>query len=84
MAKRANEQILGPKTSRRDSMQDVYSLYTVNIEIQVENDEIQVEDDVQIIMPPRRAVRGRPTKRNVEEQWVPNAPEVQPQGGHQC
>uniref|UniRef100_M1DED7 Gag-pol polyprotein n=1 Tax=Solanum tuberosum TaxID=4113 RepID=M1DED7_SOLTU len=33
-------------------------------------------------MPPRRAVRGRPARRNVElqEQGVPNAPEVQPQG----
>ncbi|KAK4722051.1 hypothetical protein R3W88_012284 [Solanum pinnatisectum] len=30
-------------------------------------------------MPPRRAVRGRPTRRNVEEQWVPNALEVQSQ-----
>ncbi|XP_049378220.1 receptor-like serine/threonine-protein kinase At1g78530 [Solanum stenotomum] len=30
------------------------------------------------IMPPRRAVRGRPTRRNVEpqEQGVPNAPEL--------
>uniref|UniRef100_M1DHK3 Gag-pol polyprotein n=1 Tax=Solanum tuberosum TaxID=4113 RepID=M1DHK3_SOLTU len=34
----------------------------------------------QIIMPPRRAVRGRPARRNVEEQELPNAPEVQPQG----
>ncbi|KAK4718262.1 hypothetical protein R3W88_016600 [Solanum pinnatisectum] len=31
-------------------------------------------------MPPRRAVRGRPARRNVEEQGVPNAPKVQPQG----
>ncbi|KAH0706534.1 hypothetical protein KY285_012312 [Solanum tuberosum] len=31
-------------------------------------------------MPPRRAVRGRPTRRNVEEQGVPNAPKVHPQG----
>ncbi|XP_049382747.1 uncharacterized protein LOC125847084 [Solanum stenotomum] len=31
-------------------------------------------------MPPRRAVRGRPARRNVEEQELPNAPEVQPQG----
>ncbi|WMV50683.1 hypothetical protein MTR67_044068 [Solanum verrucosum] len=33
-------------------------------------------------MPLRRAVRGRPARRNVEpqEQGVPNAPEVQPQG----
>uniref|UniRef100_M1DAV0 Gag-pol polyprotein n=1 Tax=Solanum tuberosum TaxID=4113 RepID=M1DAV0_SOLTU len=33
-----------------------------------------------IIMPPRRAVRGCPAWRNVEEQELPNAPEVQPQG----
>uniref|UniRef100_M1D9T4 Gag-pol polyprotein n=1 Tax=Solanum tuberosum TaxID=4113 RepID=M1D9T4_SOLTU len=32
-----------------------------------------------IIMTPRRAFRGRPARRNVEEQGVPNAPEVQPQ-----
>ena len=31
-------------------------------------------------MPPRREVRGRPTKRNVEEHELPNAPDVQPQG----
>ncbi|XP_049413164.1 uncharacterized protein LOC125876092 [Solanum stenotomum] len=31
-------------------------------------------------MPPRRAVRGRPAMRNVEEQELPNAPEVQSQG----
>ncbi|XP_049353217.1 uncharacterized protein LOC125817708 [Solanum verrucosum] len=31
-------------------------------------------------MPPRRAVKGRPARRNAEEQGVPNAPEVQPQG----
>uniref|UniRef100_M1DN18 Gag-pol protein n=1 Tax=Solanum tuberosum TaxID=4113 RepID=M1DN18_SOLTU len=33
-------------------------------------------------MPPRRAVKGLPTRRNVEphEQGIPNAPEVQPQG----
>ena len=31
-------------------------------------------------MPSRRAVRGRPSWRNIEEQGVPNAPEVQPQG----
>ena len=31
-------------------------------------------------MPPRRVVRGRPARRNVEEQELPNAPEVQPQG----
>ncbi|KAH0712585.1 hypothetical protein KY289_008544 [Solanum tuberosum] len=31
-------------------------------------------------MPPRRAVRSRPARRNVEEQELPNAPEVQPQG----
>ncbi|KAK4717816.1 hypothetical protein R3W88_016154 [Solanum pinnatisectum] len=30
-------------------------------------------------MPPRRAVRGHPASRNVEEQGVLNAPEVQPQ-----
>ncbi|XP_049363539.1 uncharacterized protein LOC125828267 [Solanum verrucosum] len=33
-----------------------------------------------IIMPPQRAVRDRPARRNVEEQELPNAPEVQPQG----
>uniref|UniRef100_M1DWG5 Gag-pol polyprotein n=1 Tax=Solanum tuberosum TaxID=4113 RepID=M1DWG5_SOLTU len=33
-----------------------------------------------IIMPPRRAVKGCPARRNVEEQELPNAPEVQPQG----
>uniref|UniRef100_M1DL61 Gag-pol polyprotein n=1 Tax=Solanum tuberosum TaxID=4113 RepID=M1DL61_SOLTU len=33
----------------------------------------------QIIMPPRRAVRGLSARRNVEEQESPNAPEVQPQ-----
>ncbi|KAH0709413.1 hypothetical protein KY284_010840 [Solanum tuberosum] len=31
-------------------------------------------------MPPRRAIRGRPAKRNVEDQGVPNALEVQSQG----
>ncbi|KAH0781716.1 hypothetical protein KY290_001314 [Solanum tuberosum] len=31
-------------------------------------------------MPSRRAVRGHPARRNVEEQELPNAPEVQPQG----
>ncbi|XP_049366101.1 uncharacterized protein LOC125830955 [Solanum verrucosum] len=31
-------------------------------------------------MPPRRAVRGRSSRRNIEEQGVPNALEVQPQG----
>ncbi|XP_049365279.1 uncharacterized protein LOC125830116 [Solanum verrucosum] len=31
-------------------------------------------------MPPRKAFRGRPARRNVEEQELPNAPEVQPQG----
>ncbi|KAK4713118.1 hypothetical protein R3W88_019025 [Solanum pinnatisectum] len=31
-------------------------------------------------MPPRRALRGCPARRNVEEQKLPNAPEVQPQG----
>ncbi|XP_049389890.1 uncharacterized protein LOC125854396 [Solanum stenotomum] len=31
-------------------------------------------------MPPRRAVRGYPARRNVEEQELPNAPEVQQQG----
>uniref|UniRef100_M1DIJ1 Secreted protein n=1 Tax=Solanum tuberosum TaxID=4113 RepID=M1DIJ1_SOLTU len=29
-----------------------------------------------IIMLPRRAVRGRPARRNVEEQELPNAPKV--------
>ncbi|WMV18837.1 hypothetical protein MTR67_012222 [Solanum verrucosum] len=32
------------------------------------------------IIPPRRAFRGRLVRRNVEEQGVPNAPEVKPQG----
>lgn len=31
-------------------------------------------------MPPRRALRGRLARRNVEKIEVPNAPEVQPQG----
>ncbi|XP_049380766.1 uncharacterized protein LOC125845293 [Solanum stenotomum] len=31
-------------------------------------------------MPSRRSVRGPPARRNVEEQGVTNAPEVQPQG----
>ncbi|KAG5600138.1 hypothetical protein H5410_031508 [Solanum commersonii] len=31
-------------------------------------------------MPPRRAVRGLPARRSVEEQELPNAPEVQPKG----
>ncbi|XP_049360648.1 uncharacterized protein LOC125825347 [Solanum verrucosum] len=31
-------------------------------------------------MPPRRPVRGHPARRNVDEQELPNAPEVQPQG----
>ncbi|WMV25952.1 hypothetical protein MTR67_019337 [Solanum verrucosum] len=35
---------------------------------------------IQLIMPLRRAVRGRPARRNIEEQGVPNAPDVQPQG----
>ncbi|XP_049391469.1 uncharacterized protein LOC125855827 [Solanum stenotomum] len=32
------------------------------------------------IMPPRKAIRGRPARKNVDpqDQWVPNAPEVQP------
>jgi len=34
----------------------------------------------QIIMPPRRTVRGRPARRNIDEQELPNAPEVQQQG----
>ncbi|KAG5584723.1 hypothetical protein H5410_045157 [Solanum commersonii] len=34
----------------------------------------------QIIMPPRRAVKGHPARRNVEKQGIPNAPKVQPQG----
>uniref|UniRef100_M1DMD7 Gag-pol polyprotein n=1 Tax=Solanum tuberosum TaxID=4113 RepID=M1DMD7_SOLTU len=33
-----------------------------------------------LIMPPRRAVGDHPARRNVEEQEVPNAPEMQPQG----
>uniref|UniRef100_M1DSS9 Uncharacterized protein n=1 Tax=Solanum tuberosum TaxID=4113 RepID=M1DSS9_SOLTU len=34
------------------------------------------------IIPPRRAVRGHPSRRNVDhqDQGVPNAPEVQPHG----
>ncbi|KAG5586422.1 hypothetical protein H5410_046856 [Solanum commersonii] len=34
------------------------------------------------IMPLRRVVQGRPTRRNVDpqDQGVPNTPEVQPQG----
>ncbi|XP_049344199.1 uncharacterized protein LOC125808560 [Solanum verrucosum] len=35
---------------------------------------------MEIIIPPRRAIRGHPARRNVEEQKLPNAPEVQPQG----
>ncbi|XP_049405028.1 uncharacterized protein LOC125868414 [Solanum stenotomum] len=31
-------------------------------------------------MPPRREVKSRPARRNVKEQRVPNALEVQPQG----
>ncbi|WMV33146.1 hypothetical protein MTR67_026531 [Solanum verrucosum] len=31
-------------------------------------------------MPPRKVVRGRPARRNVEKQELPNSPEVQPQG----
>ena len=31
-------------------------------------------------MPPRRAARGCPARRNVVEQKLPNAPDVQPQG----
>ncbi|KAG5606763.1 hypothetical protein H5410_028255 [Solanum commersonii] len=31
-------------------------------------------------MPPRRVVRDCPARRNVKEQGLPNAPEVQPQG----
>ena len=31
-------------------------------------------------MPPQRAKRGRPARRNVEEPRVPNAPEVQHRG----
>ena len=34
----------------------------------------------QIIMPPLRVARGRPPRRNVEEEEVPNALNVQPQG----
>ena len=37
---------------------------------------------LQIIISPRRDVKGRPTRRNVEaeEQELPNAPEKKPQG----
>uniref|UniRef100_M1D8P2 Retrotransposon gag protein n=1 Tax=Solanum tuberosum TaxID=4113 RepID=M1D8P2_SOLTU len=35
---------------------------------------------VELIMPIRRDFCGRPAMRNIEEQGVPNAPEVQPQG----
>ena len=31
-------------------------------------------------MPPRREVIGRPSRRDVEEEGLPNAPKVQPQG----
>ena len=31
-------------------------------------------------MPPSRKVWGHPTRLNVEEKILPNAPEVQPQG----
>ncbi|XP_049405237.1 uncharacterized protein LOC125868684 [Solanum stenotomum] len=31
-------------------------------------------------MPPRRVVKGHPARRNIEEQELPNAPGVQPQG----
>ncbi|KAH0669048.1 hypothetical protein KY289_023541 [Solanum tuberosum] len=31
-------------------------------------------------MPPQRAFRGRLARRNIEEQWVPNALKVQPHG----
>ncbi|KAG5579515.1 hypothetical protein H5410_050142, partial [Solanum commersonii] len=41
---------------------------------------LRVPVSPRIIMLPRRAVRGRPARRNVEEQELPNAPEVQPQG----
>ena len=36
----------------------------------------------QITMSPRKVIRGRPARRNVEahEQKLPNAPDVQPQG----
>uniref|UniRef100_M1D9C9 Gag-pol protein n=1 Tax=Solanum tuberosum TaxID=4113 RepID=M1D9C9_SOLTU len=33
-----------------------------------------------VIMPPRRDMRGHLTRHNIEEQGLPNAPEVQPQG----
>ncbi|KAG5590016.1 hypothetical protein H5410_040530 [Solanum commersonii] len=33
-----------------------------------------------LIMPPRRAVRGRPATRNVQDQRVPNAPKCNPKG----
>lgn len=33
-----------------------------------------------IIMSPPRAARGCPSWRNLEEQALPNAPEMQPQG----
>ena len=33
-----------------------------------------------IIMPPRREVRGQPSRRNADEEEVPNSPDVQPQG----
>uniref|UniRef100_M1DQN6 Uncharacterized protein n=1 Tax=Solanum tuberosum TaxID=4113 RepID=M1DQN6_SOLTU len=32
-----------------------------------------------MIMPPRKATTGHPTRRNIEEQGVPNTPEMQPQ-----
>lgn len=31
-------------------------------------------------MPPQRAIKGHPIFHNIEEQGLPNAPEVQPQG----
>ncbi|XP_049394793.1 uncharacterized protein LOC125859114 [Solanum stenotomum] len=43
-------------------------------------DEMKVEQLNHIIMPLQKAVRGGPARRNVEEQELPNALEVQPQG----
>ena len=33
-----------------------------------------------IIIPPRKVVRGRPARKNVEEPEVPSSPNVKPQG----
>ncbi|XP_049381219.1 uncharacterized protein LOC125845725 [Solanum stenotomum] len=42
--------------------------------------EMLIPEVLELMMPPQRAVRGRPARWNIEEQRVSNAPEVKPKG----